>query len=51
MPTDNPVPITAVVVVEVGPKWVATVIAGKRRLYRDVRSALRAALKLLEARP
>ncbi len=51
MTTANPLPITATVVIETGPQWVTAVIDGKRRLFRDVKAALAAALKSLEEKP
>ena len=50
MTTVDPLPITATVVIETGPKGVAAIIDGKRILFRDVRAALAAAIKLLEER-
>jgi hypothetical protein len=51
MTTADPMPITATVVIETGPQWAAAIVDGKRILFRDVRAALGAALKLLEERP
>jgi hypothetical protein len=51
MTTQDSLPITATVVIETGPRFVAAIVDGKRILFHDVRAALVAALKLLEERP
>ncbi len=51
MTTQDPLPITAIVVIETGPSLVAAIVDGKRILFHDVTAALAAALKLLEERP
>ena len=51
MTTADPLPIRATIVIETGPQSVTAIVDGKRILFRDVRAALAAALKLLEERP